>query len=173
MSKLSVKLLLVAIGALALTSSPALSADGPGQTRGIRLEQGKVEESEARAKLEAPNFGYVGDLGSFVVSGEGHSGGLIVVHHYPDTGRMSLEHTRLTYEGPKRLGNLDGWMFKTQWDGKTYPSKIFFSAEPVYFGGGVSAYIAADYREGTGWAWKQLPLRRMDVIEPQETSAHR
>ena len=28
-------------------------------------------------------------------------------------------------------------------------------------------YIAADYREGTGWAWKLLPLRRMDLTKKE------
>jgi hypothetical protein len=29
----------------------------------------------------------------------------------------SLGRTKLTYEGPKRLGNIDGWVFRTEWDG--------------------------------------------------------
>ena len=78
---------------------------------------------------------------------------------------MALGRSKLTCEGAKRLGNVDGWVFKTEWDGKVYPSKIFFSAEKVYFGGGVNAYIAADYREKTGWVWKMLPLRRMELTK--------
>jgi hypothetical protein len=63
------------------------------------------------------------------------------------------------------VGNVDGWVFKTQWDGTSYPSRIFFSADEVYFGGGRSAYIVADYRDGTGWVWKMLPMRRLEILQ--------
>ena len=26
------------------------------------------------------------------------------------------------------------------------------------------SYIAADYRNDTGWVWKMLPLRRMELL---------
>jgi hypothetical protein len=87
----------------------------------------------------------------------------IVVHSYPNEAQISLGCTKLKYQGAKRLGNVDGWVFNTEWDGKHYPSKVFLSAEKVYFGAGIQAYVAADYREDTGWKWKMLPLRRMEL----------
>ncbi len=59
---------------------------------------------------------------------------------------------------------MDGWVFQTDWDGKANPSKVFLSAQPIYFGGGIRGFIAADYREGTGWAWKLHPLKRMELL---------
>ena len=161
----SMKLLLVAFGLLAFTALYAADPEPKEGNKGITLELGKVEESEAKAKLDNPNYGYVGELGSFVVTKNARAMGLIVVHQHPDTSSMALGRTKMTFEGAKRIGNIDGWVFKTDWDGKAYPSKIFFSSERVYFGGGINAYIAADYREGTGWAWKMLPLRRMSPVK--------
>jgi hypothetical protein len=138
-------------------------ADAPG----ISLDAKKVDESEAKGTLEEPHFGYVGALGTFEATTKAAGGmepaAMFVVHSYPDQGRLALGCTKLKYVGAKRLGDVDGWVFATDWDGKAYPSKVFVSAEKVYFGGGVIEYIAADYREGTGWAWKMLPLRRMDL----------
>src|SRR5208337_1569274 len=94
-----------------------------------------------------------------------------VVHHYPHQEQLGLGCTKLKYQGAKRLGNVDGWVFATDWDGKHYPSRVFLSAEKVYFGGGVQAYIAADYRMETGWTWKMLPLRRMELANPTSTGA--
>ena len=165
MSKTSLRFLLVVLGALALVAVRPAAADEPKEGQGMALHMGTVQEAEAKSQLSEPNHGYVGELGSFILSTEGHSHGLIVVHKHPDNQAIDLGRTKLTYEGSKRLGNVDGWVFKTEWDGKAYPSKIFFSAEKVYFGGGVNAYIAADYREQTGWAWKLLPLRRMGVAK--------
>jgi hypothetical protein len=139
-----------------------------GKRKGIVLETGKIEESEAKSKLDEPNYGYVGQLGSFVATKESTALALIVVHSYPDTSTVAMGRSKLTYEGSKRLGNVDGWVFKTEWDGKAYPSKIFLSAERVYFGGGVNAYIAADYRDKTGWVWKLHPLRRMNMVKATE-----
>src|SRR5262249_34724105 len=160
MVKAARKFLLVVLAALALAALWPLTAEEP--RSGVALQLGTVQETEAKARIGEPNYGYVGQLGSFVVSREQPSLGLIVVHNFPDTETMSLGRTELTYEGSKRLGNVDGWVFKTQWDGKAYPSKIFFSAEKVYFGGGVNAHIAADYRDKTGWGWEPHPLRRVE-----------
>jgi hypothetical protein len=154
----------VVAGAALCAAFPATAQEREDRKAAPPLQIGTVEEAEASATLSAPNFGYVGQLGSFHLSSE-HSGGLMVVHQFPNTEKQALGHTKLTYVGSKRLGNVDGWIYKTEWDGKEYPSKVFFSAERVYFGGGVNAYIAADYREKTGWNWKLLPLRRMDITK--------
>jgi hypothetical protein len=164
MSRLSAKFLLMALCVLALNSPRSGAAQGLGEGKGSVLEQGKVVEAEATSRLGEPNYGYEGLLGSFVATKDANALALIVVHSYPDTEKMSLGRTKLTYEGPKRLGNIDGWVFRTEWDGTVYPSRIFFSSEKIYFGGGVNSYIAADYRDKTGWAWKLQPLRRMELV---------
>ena len=173
MAQRCAKVLLVAVALLASTSPRFATAEEETakKAKTSALDLGKVEESESKAKMEDPNGGYVGGLGSFVVSKDGHSGGLLVVHNHPDTKSAALGHTKLTYKGAKRLGNVDGYVFETQWDGKAYPSKMFFSAEKVYFGGGVNAFIAADYRESTGWAWKLHPLRKMAVVKDSASKA--
>jgi hypothetical protein len=153
------------VGLLAFVTGGIVAEDRKEQGKGISLQLGKIEEMETKSKLSEPQFGYVGQLGSFTVCKEGQAMGAIVVHSYPNTEKSALGCTKLTYEGTKRLGNVDGWVFKTEWDGKGYPSKIFFSAEPVYFGGGINAYIAADYRDESGWAWKLHPLRRMEIVK--------
>ena len=109
-----------------------------------------------------------GELGSFEATTKDDAEGMIVVHNYPDTSKYALGSTKLEYVGPKRLGNVDGWVFKTEWDGDRYPSRIFFSSEEVYFGGGESAFIASDYRDSTGWVWKLLPLRRTQLVQDSE-----
>jgi hypothetical protein len=143
--------------------------------KGVYLDTRKIEEAEPKNRLEEPRFGYVGDLGTFVAvskNAPGHEAMAgFVVHQYPNQDRLALGCTKLRYEGAKRLGNVDGWVFVTEWDGKTYPSKVFLSAQPVYFGGGMTAYIAADYRESTGWAWKLLPLRRVELANKTEAGA--
>lgn len=163
MSRTSLRILLVALGALAVVATRPLSAEE--NNTALTLQLGTIQETEAKAKLPEPNFGYVGQLGSFYASRDNHPMALFVVHNFPDTENNALGRTPLTYEGARRLGNVDGWVFKTEWDGKAYPSKIFVSSEKVYFGGGVSAYIAADYREKTGWVWKLHPLRRMELAK--------
>src|SRR5262249_38455285 len=105
MSKLSVKLLFVVLGLAAV--DPA-RAEQPKGGKGVALEMGKVEESEAKSALDAPQFGYVGSLGSFVASKGPEAEALLVVHQYPDTARAALGRSKLTYEGTKRLGNVDG-----------------------------------------------------------------
>ena len=164
MSRPSAKFLLMALCVLALNTPRNGVAQDRVEGKGIVLELGKVVEEEASSRLGEPNYGYEGHLGSFVATKDANALALIVVHQYPDTEKMSLGRSKLTYEGPKRLGNIDGWVFRTEWDGTIYPLKIFFSSEKVYFGGGVSSYIAADYRDKTGWAWKLQPLRRMELM---------
>jgi hypothetical protein len=164
-SKSSLNLLFVVLGLAVFARAGSSLAEEPKASKGITLELGKIEESEAKASLDAPEYAYVGTLGSFITSKESEALALLVVHQYPDTSRSALGRSKLTYEGPKRLGNVDGWVFKTEWDGKVYPSKLFFSADKVYFGGGVNAYIAADYREKSGWVWKLHPLRRMELAK--------
>ena len=167
----SARLLSVVLGVLAFTTfNPSIAQEPDREESGIALDLGKVQEAEVRARLRDPHYGYVGQLGSFVVVKDNDAEGLIVLHQHPDTSSRALGRTKLTYEGPKRLGNVDGWVFKTEWDGKVYPSRIFFSAERVYFGGGVDGYIAADYREATGWAWKLHPLRQMPLVRESISS---
>ena len=95
----------------------------------IDLDSVKPEESESRSKLEEPNFGYEGHLGTFEVTMKSPSGhaptGLIVVHQYPYHEKTALGRTKLKFVGARRIGNVDGWVFETDWDGKQYPSKIF------------------------------------------------
>ena len=166
MLKRSTSLLFVVLGLVAFVADhTAMAQDHKAEGNGPSLHLGKVEESEAKSQLGDPNFGYVSQLGSFVATKDAHARGQIVVHNYPNTHEIALGRTHLTYEGTKRLGNVDGWVFKTEWDGKAYPSKVFFSAEKVYFGGGINAHIAADYREGTGWAWKLHPMRQMELVK--------
>jgi hypothetical protein len=161
----SQRFLLAALCLSALATFNPAVADDPPAGKIASLQLGKVMEMEAKVSLGEANYGYVGQLGTFCATKSAKATGMIVVHNYPDTTSFGLGHTKLTYQGAKRLGNVDGYVFETEWDGKTYPSKIFFSAERVYFGGGVNGYIAADFRDGTGWAWKLLPLRRMDLVK--------
>ena len=99
---------------------------------------GRSRRRKPRPRLGEPNYGYAGHLGSFVAAKDANALALIVVHHYPDMEKVSLGRTKLTHQGPKRLGNIDGWVFTTEWNGTIYPSKIFFSSEKVYFGGGAT-----------------------------------
>jgi len=139
--------IVMAVSALAVGAEMVAS-------KNISLQLGKLDEADASSTMDDPNFGYVGELGSFEVTTKDDA-----------QGKRALGTTKLQFLGSKRIGNLDGWVFKTQWDGESYPSKIFFSADQVYFGGGVSGYIAGDYREGTGWVWKLLPLRRTELVQ--------
>jgi hypothetical protein len=154
----------------AIGPSVAQNARADGDTgKVVALMNGKVEETDAKTRLEEPRFGYAGMLGTFQALGKNASGeeaqAVFVVHQHPNHERNALGCTKLKYEGPRRLGNVDGWVFKTDWDGKQYPSKVFLSAEKVYFGGGMENYIAADYRTDTGWTWKYLPLRRLELLK--------
>ena len=159
------KVLLLGFGGmLALVAALAVQAVADEATKHLSIEVSKLDEADAAGQIGVPNYGYVGELGAFNAS-QSEGRGLIVVHNYPDTAKNALAATDLSYVGPKRIGNVDGWVFKTQWDGKNYPSRIFFSAEEVYFGGGRSAYIVADYRDGTGWVWKMLPMRRLEILQ--------
>jgi hypothetical protein len=133
----------------------------------VSPQLGTLDEGEVSSDMGEPNHGYVGELGSFEASTKDDAEAMIVVHNYPDTSKFALGSTQLDYVGAKRIGNVDGWVFKTQWNGELYPEKIFFSSSEVYFGGGVSAYIAADYRQATGWVWKMLPLRRTELFQNQ------
>ncbi len=142
----------------------AFAETGGEATKAIRPDTGKIEEKTASIKMPEPSFGYEGHLGTFVASPKmGRC--MIVVHQHPDTSKVALGNTKLTYEGTTQLNNVPGYCFKTEWDGKTYPSKVFLSSEKVYFGGGITAYIGADFREETGWAWKLIPLRRLDLVQ--------
>jgi len=156
--------------ATAQVTSVAQTARATGDAgKAVELTGGKIEEANAKNRLEEPHFGYVGTLGTFQARGKNASAdeaqAVFVVHQYPDHEKNALGCTRLAYEGPRRLGNVDGWVFKTDWDGKHYPSKVFLSAERVYFGGGMESYIAADYRTETGWVWKYHPLRRLELLK--------
>ena len=161
----------LAFGVAALGLGRPEAAEPAQDRRGeaVYLDKGKVEESEAKGQLGEPHFGYVGDLGTFAAMTKNANGleahAAYVVHQYPHQEKLALGCTKLKYQGPKRLSNVDGWVFATEWDGKVYPSKVFLSAQKVYFGGGKQAYIAADYRNDTGWAWKLLPLRRMEIAK--------
>ncbi len=170
----SVGALLLAVAGIWLAQAAAQNPrEGDKGGKGVPvLDSRKIEEGEAKNKLDEPNYGYVGTLGTFSASAKKAGAGTgeeaaaaFVVHQYPDVEKSALGLTKLQYEGPKRLGNVDGWVFKTEWDGKQYPSKVFLSAEKVYFGGGESAYIAADHRTDTGWVWKLMPLRRMEMLK--------
>ncbi len=162
------KVLLGRVGVLALMALLAIPAVISAEELTKKHEgpqMGKLEEAEASGQIGEPNYGYVGNLGSFEVTTKGDAMGMIVVHNYPETTKFALGSTKLEFVGAKRIGDVDGWVFKTQWDGKMYPSKIFFSSEEVYFGGGASSYIVADYRDGTGWTWKLQSMRRMDIVQ--------
>ena len=74
-----------------------MSGAGEGRGGGSHVQAGRA------------NYGYEGHLGSFVATKDANALALIVVHHYPDMEKVSLGRTKLTYEGPKRLGNIDGW----------------------------------------------------------------
>jgi len=154
---------------------PSAAEPEKGAGDSVSLTVQKVEESEAKTRLEEPNFGYVGNIGTFAATTKNSAGAEahanFVVHSYPRQDKLSLGCTKLKYEGAKRLGNVDGWIFTTEWDGKAYPSKVFVSAHKVYFGGGEQAYIAADFRTDTGWAWKMVPLRRMELTSKANQGA--
>jgi hypothetical protein len=157
----------------AVSISVALAGDTrDGPSKSIRPDMGKITESEPSAKMTDPNFGYEGHLGTFVAT-EKKARCMIVVHEHPDTSKIALGNTKLVYEGTRQLNNVPCYVFKTEWDGKTYPSKVFLSSEKVYFGGGISGYIAADYRDASGWAWKLIPLRRMEIVNGPTKAASR
>jgi hypothetical protein len=173
-AKLIGALLLIAAGVWLASGGVPQNARADAESgNAVGLINAKIEESDAKTRLEEPRFGYVGSLGTFQALGK-NSGGddpqaVFAVHQYPHHDRNALGCTRLKYEGPRRLGNVDGWVFKTDWDGKQYPSKVFLSAEKVYFGGGIENYIAADYRSETGWVWKYQPLRRLELLKKGAT----
>jgi hypothetical protein len=173
MKKFTLALLLAAT----LWAAHPLVAEDPAEKagQGITLDTRKIEEARAQTELGEPNYGYVGSFGTFEAATKNTVGeapvAIFVVHQYPRQDQAALGHTKLRYEGPKRLGNVDGWVFATEWDGKNYPSKIFLSAEKIYFGGGVQGYIAADYRNETGWAWKYHPLHRMELLKKGSAGA--
>src|ERR1700761_7399401 len=75
-------------------------------------QMGKLEETDAATQIGDPNYGYVGNLGSFEVMAKGDSSGMIVVHNYPETTKFALGTTKLEYVGAKRIGDVDGWVFK-------------------------------------------------------------
>jgi hypothetical protein len=172
-AKLIVVLMVVAAGIwLGSALGPSLAQNVRAEDeagKAVALMNAKIEETDARTRLEEPRFGYVGMLGTFQALGKNAAAdeaqAVFVVHQYPNQEKNALGCTRLRYEGPRRLGNVDGWVFKTDWDGKHYPSKVFLSAEKVYFGGGIESYIAADYRTETGWMWKYQPLRRLELLK--------
>ncbi|HEX3654584.1 MAG TPA: hypothetical protein VHV55_02190 [Pirellulales bacterium] len=155
---------MVRVAAVVALLALQAAALGEELKKSVSPQVGKLDQKDTDGSIGEPQYGYVGALGSFQVTKDGGKG-MIVVHNYPDTATHALGETKLEYVGPKRIGDVDGWVFNTRWDGSQYPSKVFFSADPVYFGGGQTAYIAADYREATGWAWKLLPLRRMDLAQ--------
>jgi len=162
------KVMLYGVGGmlvLAAMAAQSLAASREDVKKRVSIEVSKLDEADASAQIGEPNFGYIGELGAFNVTSRSKGQGLIVVHNYPDTSCNAVAAAELTYVGAKRVGNVDGWVFKTQWDGSSYPSRIFFSADEVYFGGGRSAYIVADYRDGTGWVWKMLPMRRLEILQ--------
>jgi hypothetical protein len=160
-------LMVLMVAGFGMLSLSAPHAAEPAKQGIQNIDGRKLEETEAKGNLTEPHFGYVGDLGTFAAltknAGAHEPMAAFVVHQHPDETQLSLGCTKLKYQGAKRLGNVDGWVFTTDWDGKNYPSKVFLSAEKVYFGGGVQAYIAADHRNDTGWTWKMLPLRRMEL----------
>ena len=98
--------------------------DGPG----ITLDTKKVEESEAKGRLEEPHFGYVGELGTFEATAKSATGmralGHVRCSLLPRPRAVALGCTKLNMWA-KRLGDVDGWIFSTDWDGKAYPSKVF------------------------------------------------
>lgn len=172
-AKLVAAVLLVGIWAAYHPVTAQEPTEGPvtakaAHAKGLMLGSGKLKEAEAKGSIGEPHYGYVGDIGIFEATTKAPAGeeslAVFVVHHHPHQHQVALGQTKLKYVGAKRLGNVDGWVFQTDWDGKYYPSKVFLSAEPVYFGGGTVRYIAADYRTDTGWAWKYVPLRRMAVV---------
>ena len=163
MSRLSAKLLFMALCVLALNSPRNGVAQDRVEGKGIVLELGKVVEEEASSRLGEPNYGYEGHLGSFVATKDANALALIVVHQYPDMEKMSLGRSKLTYQGPKRLGNIDGWVFRT--DGWHHLSvEDLLQLRKGLLRRWVNADIEADYRDKTGWAWKLQPLRRMELV---------
>ena len=134
-----------------------------------------AKESEAREELPEPHYGYTGPLGSFEAALKGPTGrqplGLFVIHKHPHPQELALGQTKLKYLGPKRLGEIDGYVFQTDWSGKVFPSKVFFSAHKIYLGAGITEYIAADYRDSTGWVWKAFPMRRMELVGMEGTGS--
>jgi hypothetical protein len=174
---LAIALVLLSFAVFPLAQPFGAEPDEAGRKgQSVSLTTEKPQEAEAKTELRDPHFGYVGDIGTIVACAKAPAGmeahAAFVVHHYPNQEKIDLGCTRLHYEGAKHLGNVDGWVFKTEWDGKAYPSKIFVSAQKVYFGGGRQAYVMADYRTETGWAWKLVPLRRLELVT-RESAASR
>src|SRR5580700_5678251 len=116
MKKTMAAMLLVLASIATVQFASSWAAEPVGE-KGVSLDARKVEESEPKSRLEEPRFGYVGELGTFVAvtkNANGHEAMAdIVVHHYPNQEKLSLGCTKLRYEGPKRLGNVDGWVFTT------------------------------------------------------------
>ena len=98
---------------------------------------GKLEESDAAGQIGEPNYGYVGNVGSFQAT-KTDGMAMFVVHEHPDVTKFGLGSTKLEYVGPKHIGDVDGWVFKTQWDGKDIPrrsslppTRFISAAEPM------------------------------------------
>src|ERR1019366_5031367 len=103
--------------ALGLFAALSMSMTLAGDTRdlpakSIRPDMGKTAESTTSVKMPEPNFGYEGHLGCFVATAQGKARGMIVVHQYPDTAKIALGNTKLTYEGTTQLNNVSGYVFK-------------------------------------------------------------
>jgi hypothetical protein len=47
---------------------------------------------------------------------------------------LCVGQTKLRYIGAKRLDEIDGYVFQTDWHGKAYPSKVFFSVHKELHG---------------------------------------
>ncbi len=128
------------------------------------LPVGKIEATDCKGEIGEPHYGYTGLGGSFMISGKkGHA--LMAIHSHPDYTKMRMGHTELEYVGTKNLNGVDGWVFKTSWDGKTAPKELFFSAREVYFGLGVRGHIIADHREATTWSWKLEPMSQYSIYD--------
>jgi hypothetical protein len=169
---MKVKFMVALAGLLVVIAGPSTAADDGSDVMPLSLQ---AKESEAKETLSEPHFGYTGPLGSFEVAVREPSGrepiGLFVVHKHPDPHQLALGQTKLKYLGTKRLGEIDGYVCQTDWSGKVYPSKVFFSAHKVYLGAGITEYIAADYREDTGWVWKTFPMRRMELVSMESAGS--
>ncbi len=129
MSKLKLRVLVgiwsvaivVAVSALAVGAEMAAS-------KHVSPQLGKLEEADASSTMNDPNFGYVGELGSFEVTTKDDAEGMIVVHNYPDTSKQALGTTKLQFMGSSESATSTAGSSRPNGTARTTPRR--FSSAP-------------------------------------------
>ena len=70
----------------------------------ISPQLGKLEEMDATSQLGEPNYGYVGELGSFEATTRDDAEAMMVVHNYPDTSKYAARFDKAGVRRAKAAG---------------------------------------------------------------------